>query len=108
MTCTIKQLETLPHTYTEGDRVPSVYAVYRGGIDLTAGWTVTAQVEKPDGTYFERVATIIDEQNARFDWLDTDWIKGCSRLTVQSKDPGGLDTTTDPVLVQTREKAGPV
>jgi len=108
MTCSAKQLETLPYTYTEGDRLPALYAVYGGDIDLTSGWTITAQVERPDGTYFEREATIIDEQNARFDWLATDWVKGCSRLTIQSKDPGGLDQTSDPILVQTREKAGAV
>jgi len=109
MTCNNStDLPTIPHTYTEGDRLPSFLVVFPAPIDLTTGWTITAQVERPDGTYFERIAAILDAQNAQFNWLATDWVAGCSRVTVQAKDPAGLDETSDPFIVKSRELPGAV
>jgi len=95
----------LDHIYTVGDRLPYLAMVVED-VDLTAGYTVTAQVERPDGTFFERVASILSEDTAQVDWLDTDWLEGCSRLTIKLEDAGGLIETSGPVIVKTKAAAG--
>ena len=87
----------LPHVYTEGDTVPSLVVAFPQ--DISAFTAIVAAVERADGTAFERAGTIINDNQARFDWLATDWIDGCSILAVRLEDAAGDPSHTQPINV---------
>ena len=94
-------LETLPHVYTEGDTEPKFGVALDKPI---AGLTITALVERPDGTGFERVAVGVTTKFAQWTWLATDWQDGCSQLSVKLDDGSGGIETSPPIIVETRAK----
>ena len=72
--------------------------------DISSFTTIVAAVERPDGTAFERDSIVLTDHLVRFDWLATDWIPGCSQLTVRLEDSGGLPSHVPPVTFEVRQK----
>lgn len=96
------QLPTLPHVYTEGDINPVLIVAFR--FDISAFTEIAAIVERPDGTVFERIAAILNANQAQFTWQATDWLAGCSQLTVRLLDAGSLPSHVPPILVEVKDK----
>ena len=83
-------IETLPHRYTEGDTLPELGG-FLSNTDLT-GYTVTLNMDRPDGTVLSRPATLTDPANGLFkiDWAATDLIAGtCQLTTLRFTSPSG-------------------
>ncbi len=95
------ELPTFPHVYTEGDRIPEL--LFAHDLDLT-GHTVDFLVERPDGTGFTRVGSFPTPNTVKAGLLETDWIAGCSQLTVRFTAPGGEPQHTGPILVNVQAK----
>lgn len=93
-------LQTLPHAYTEGDTKPPLIAAFM--FDISAFTDIVAVVERPDGTAFARSGTILNANQAQFDWLATDWVAGCSQLTVRLEDAGAEPSHVPPIIVNVR------
>lgn len=95
-------LQTHEHEYTEGDTLPDGILIMQG-VNLT-GITVTALVERPDGTGFERPGIQIETDTIKFTWTDTDWLKGCSQISFKFDDGAGGVETVGMGQISTREK----
>jgi hypothetical protein len=96
------ELPELPHAYTEGDRLPSLVVAFE--FDISTFTAIVAAVERPDGTAFERAGVVLNANQVEFLWQDTDWIPGCSQLTVRTEDALGLPSHVPPIIVSVREK----
>lgn len=94
------ELPILPHAYTAGDTKPPLIAAFK--FDISTFTDVVAVVERSDGTAFERSATILNANQAQFDWTSTDWIAGCSQLTVRLEDAGANPSHVPPIIVNVR------
>ena len=97
-----EELPTFPHVYTEGDRFPDLLFVI-SDFDLT-GYLVDFLVERPNGTGFERAGILLSPNQVKGTLLSTDWIAGCSQLTVRFTAPGGEPQHAGPILVNTKPK----
>lgn len=96
------ELPTLPHVYTAGDVNPALVAAF--SFDISAFVAIVAVVERPDETAFERTGAILNPNQVQFTWTATDWIAGCSQLTLRLEDAGGQPSHTPPIIVAVRPK----
>lgn len=96
------ELPELPHVYTEGDESPSFVVAFP--FDISAFQEVVAAVERPDGTAFENILAVLNANQAQYNPTPTDWVEGCSQLTVRLKDAGGKPSHVPPIIVRTRAK----
>jgi len=101
----LEDIPELPHVYTEGDESPSFIVVFP--FDISAFQEVVAAVERPDGTAFENVLTPLNANQAEYNPTPTDWLEGCSQLTVRLKDAVGKPSHVPPIIVRARAKPTP-
>jgi hypothetical protein len=93
------QTLTLPHEYTEGDVLPFVIAAFP--FDISTFNEIAAIVERPDATVFERVGVAANAHQVQFNWIATDWIEGCSRMTLRLKDASDKISHLPTVIIKT-------
>lgn len=93
------QPPTLPHEYTEGDVLPPVIAAFP--FDISTFNEIAAIVERPDGTVFERVGVPVNSHQTQFNWTATDWVEGCSHVTLRLKDAADKISHVPTVIVKT-------
>lgn len=100
----LAELPELPHVYTEGDTKPPFVVAF--SFDISAFTEVAAAVERPDGTAFENVLILVPLNNnqSQYNPTPTDWIEGCSQLTIRLKDAGGKISHVAPIIVRVRGK----
>ncbi len=96
------ELKELPHVYTEGDESPPFVVAFP--FDISAFQEVAAIVERPDGTAFENILAVLNANQAQYNPTATDWIEGCSQLTIRLKDAGGAPSHIPPIIVRARAK----
>jgi hypothetical protein len=92
----------LPYEYTEADVNPPLFVAF--SFDISTHQEIVAIVERPDDTVFERAGSVINPHQVQFAWTATDWIKGCSTLTIRLKNSAGEISHVKPVTVRTRDK----
>lgn len=96
------ELPELPHVYTEGDETPTFIVAFK--FDISAFQEIVAVVERPDGTAFENTLAVLNANQVQYNPTPTDWIEGCSQLTVRLKDAGGKLSHISPIIVRAKAK----
>lgn len=99
------ELPELPHVYTEGDESPSFIVAFK--FNISTFTELVAVVERPDGTAFENTLAPVNDNQVQYNPTPTDWIEGCSQLTVRLKDSSGKPSHVPPIIVRTKAKPTP-
>ena len=93
-------IESFPHRFTAGDRLPEITGEYEdsagNAIDIT-NFTITLQVDRPT-TLLTVTATITDAVNGlfKFEWTADDLVEGNNQLaTVKIVNVAGLPVTSE-------------
>ncbi len=98
----LDDLPELPHVYTEGDEKPPFVVAFK--FDISAFQEIVAVVERPDGTAFENIGVVLNNNQVQINPAPTDWIEGCSQVTMRLKDAGGKPSHVPPIIVRVRAK----
>lgn len=104
MTC--ERLPIVSYAWTEGDRLPVIGIVLPGG-ELVASYTITLELERPDGSTLSKAVADLGGSSGEVAWAAADLQSGrLQRCQIRRTDGASLPQTIGAFLINVRGKVG--